>query len=72
MLGDIESNGNLNANILHQFGTRVKAKLATQVQRNKFTAVQATSDYRGDAFTASLTVANPDIINNSGKLIIFN
>ncbi|XP_034939695.1 mitochondrial import receptor subunit TOM40 homolog 1-like [Chelonus insularis] len=69
LLGDIESSGNLNANIVHQFHPRLKAKMATQVQRSKFTAVQMTSDYRGDTFTASLTVANPDIINGSGVMV---
>ncbi|XP_057331046.1 mitochondrial import receptor subunit TOM40 homolog 1-like [Microplitis mediator] len=69
LLGDIESSGNLNANILHQFHPRIRTKVATQVQRSKFTAVQMTSDYRGDAFTASLTVANPDILNGSGVMV---
>ncbi|KAK0096885.1 hypothetical protein PV326_003992 [Microctonus aethiopoides] len=69
LLGDIESTGNMNANIIHQFGHRIKTKAAAQVQRSKFTAVQLTSDYRGDAFTASLTVANPDIINGAGVVV---
>jgi len=69
-LGDIDPSGNLNANILHQFGSRLKGKLATQVQRNKFTAVQMTADYRGDAYTCSLTLGNPDILNCSGRLIM--
>jgi len=70
LLGDIDPSGNLNANILHQFGSRLKGKFAAQVQRNKFTAVQMTADYRGDAYTGSLTIGNPDFLNGSGKLII--
>jgi mitochondrial import receptor subunit TOM40 len=27
------------------------------------------TDYRGDDFTASLTVGNPNILNNSGVLV---
>jgi mitochondrial import receptor subunit TOM40 len=67
LVGDIDPIGNLNANVIHQFTDRIRGKLATQVQRNKFTAVQMTADYRGDYYTMSLTLGNPDIINNSGK-----
>ncbi|EZA58298.1 hypothetical protein DMN91_005998 [Ooceraea biroi] len=70
LLGDIDPTGNLNANILHQLGSRLKGKFAAQVQRNKFTAVQMTADYRGDAYTGSLTVGNPDILNGSGVCVL--
>ncbi|EFN71901.1 Mitochondrial import receptor subunit TOM40-like protein [Camponotus floridanus] len=70
LLGDIDPSGNLNANILHQLGSRLKGKLAAQVQRNKFTAIQMTADYRGDAYTCSLTLGNPDILNCSGVLVL--
>lgn len=67
LLGDIDPSGNLNANVIHQFGDRIRGKLASQVQRSKFTAIQLTTDYRGDAYTVSTTLGNPDIINGSGK-----
>lgn len=67
LLGDIDPRGNLNTNIIHQFGQRLRGKLATQVQKSKFAAVQMTTDYRGDAYTVSLTLGNPDILNGSGK-----
>ncbi|KAG7199538.1 hypothetical protein KM043_014149 [Ampulex compressa] len=70
LLGDIDPSGNLNANIIHQFGQRIRGKLATQVQRNKFTAVQMTADYRGDAYTLSLTLGNPSILNGSGVFVM--
>lgn len=66
LVGDIDPSGNLNANVIHQFSERIRGKLATQVQRNKFTAVQMTGDYRGETHSLSLTLGNPDIINNSG------
>lgn len=69
LLGDIDPSGNLNANIFHQL-SRLKGKLAAQVQRNKFTAVQMTADYRGDAYTCSLTLGNPDILNLSGVMVL--
>ncbi|XP_015110969.1 mitochondrial import receptor subunit TOM40 homolog 1 [Diachasma alloeum] len=69
LFGDIEPGGNMNATILHQFTPRMRTKIGAQVQRSKFTVVQGTTDYRGDSYTASLTVANPDIINNSGVVV---
>ncbi|KAL0108436.1 hypothetical protein PUN28_015171 [Cardiocondyla obscurior] len=69
LLGDIDPSGNLNANILQQFGLRLRGKLAAQVQRSKFTAVQMTADYQGDTYTCSLTLGNPDFLNFSGVLI---
>lgn len=39
------------------------------MQRSKFTAVQMTADYRGDMYTYSLTLGNPDILTGSGKFI---
>lgn len=33
------------------------------------TAAQLTTDYRGNDFTASLTVGNPNIFNNSGVFV---
>lgn len=69
LFGDMDPAGNLNANIIHQFGPKLRAKVAAQVLRSKFTAVQMTTDYRGDSYTASLTVGNPNILNGSGVLV---
>lgn len=68
LLGDIDPSGNLNAHIIHQFGQRVKAKFITQIQNNKFTATQFTTEYKGNDYTVSLTAGNTDIINESGML----
>lgn len=70
LLGDIDPSGNLNANIIHRFNEKWRAKLATQVQRSKFTGVQMTSDYFADSYTFSLTLGNPDVINASGVLVM--
>ncbi|XP_047097396.1 mitochondrial import receptor subunit TOM40 homolog 1-like [Schistocerca piceifrons] len=69
LLGDIDPEGNLNANIIHQFGTRTRTKFAAQIQSKVFTGVQLTTDYKGDDYTASLTFGNLDIINESGLII---
>ncbi|OXU29856.1 hypothetical protein TSAR_003026 [Trichomalopsis sarcophagae] len=70
LVGDIDPTGNLNANIIHQFTDRIRGKLATQVQRSKFSAVQMTADYRGDTYSLSVTLGNPDILNNSGLMVL--
>ncbi|XP_066991195.1 mitochondrial import receptor subunit TOM40 homolog 1 [Anabrus simplex] len=69
LLGDIDPSGNLNANIIHQFGSNVRTSFRTQIQNNKFTAAQLTNDYKGSDFTASLTLGNIDIINESGVVV---
>jgi mitochondrial import receptor subunit TOM40 len=69
LLGDIDPSGNLNANIIHQFSPRVRCKFASQIQQSKIQVGQLTTDYKGDDFTASLTVGNPNIINNSGVMV---
>lgn len=68
LFGDIDSSGNLNAHVLHQLG-RVRGKLMTQISRNKFNAVQMTADYKGESYTLSTTLANPDILNGSGGFL---
>lgn len=69
ILGDIDPSGNLNANIIHQFTPNVRCKFASQIQQNKLTAAQLTTDYRGSDFTSSITVGNPNLINNSGVIV---
>ncbi|XP_058821778.1 mitochondrial import receptor subunit TOM40 homolog 1 [Topomyia yanbarensis] len=69
ILGDIDPTGNLNANIIHQLAPNVRCKFASQIQNSKVTAAQLTTDYKGQDFTATLTVGNPNIINNSGVLV---
>jgi Eukaryotic porin. len=67
LLGDIDPSGNLNANVIHQFGQRIRAKLATQIQNSKCSLAQLTTEYRGDDFSAALTMGNVDFISESGK-----
>ncbi|XP_050311661.1 mitochondrial import receptor subunit TOM40 homolog 1-like isoform X2 [Anthonomus grandis grandis] len=70
LLGDIDPTGNLNATIIHQLRPRLQAKFGAQVQNSKFQVGQLTMHYRGDDYTASVTMANPDIINNSGVMVL--
>lgn len=69
ILGDIDPSGNLNANVIHQFTPQVRCKFASQIQASKITAAQLSADYRGDDFTASLTLGNPNVINESGVVV---
>lgn len=69
MLGDIDPSGNLNANVIHQFTSNVRCKFASQIQNSKVTAAQLTTDYKGNDFTASVTIGNPNIITGSGVLV---
>ena len=38
-----------------------------KVQNNKWVAGQLTTDLKGGNYVASLTVGNPDLVNESGK-----
>lgn len=69
VLGDIDPSGNMNANIIHQFSPHVRCKFGSQIQDNKISAAQLTTDYKGSDFTASLTLANTDLINESGVAV---
>lgn len=70
VLGDIDPSGNVNANIIHQFTPNIRCKFGSQIQESKMTAAQLTTDYRGSDFTASLTLANTDLINESGVAVV--
>uniref|UniRef100_A0A2C9JKZ8 Mitochondrial import receptor subunit TOM40 homolog n=1 Tax=Biomphalaria glabrata TaxID=6526 RepID=A0A2C9JKZ8_BIOGL len=69
MLGDIDSSGNMNANIIHAITDRLRAKLVAQFQPNKCVGQQVSLDYKGDDFTTSLTAGNIDPLSASGKSI---
>lgn len=69
VLGDIDPSGNMNANIIHQFNQNIRCKFGSQIQDNKISAAQLTTDYKGSDFTASLTLANTDLINESGVAV---
>lgn len=69
LLGDIDTNGSLNAQIIHQFTDRIRGKAIIQTQKSVWVLVQSDAEYRGNDFTASLTTANIDIVNNSGIVV---
>ncbi|KAH9492857.1 translocase of outer mitochondrial membrane [Bulinus truncatus] len=69
LLGDVDSSGNMNVNIIHAITDRLRAKLVAQFQPNKCVGQQVSLDYKGDDFTASLTTGNIDPLSASGLLV---
>ncbi|XP_035222918.1 mitochondrial import receptor subunit TOM40 homolog 1-like [Stegodyphus dumicola] len=69
LLGDIDPSGNLSAHIIHQY-KNIRGKYVAQVQDSKFVASQLALDYKGLDYTASLMLANTDILNNSGVAVL--
>lgn len=69
LVGDIDPVGNLNANIYHKFTDNLISKFQAQIQNNRCAAAQYVLDYRGRNFSATATVANPDIVNMSGVFV---
>ncbi|XP_078391966.1 mitochondrial import receptor subunit TOM40B, partial [Cetorhinus maximus] len=65
LVGEMDSSGSLNAQCILLLAERIRAKAAFQTQQEKFLTWQFDSEYRGDSFTATFTLGNPDIINES-------
>lgn len=68
LLGDIDASGNLNANIIHAFSRKIFTRFVAQFQGDK-TNTQMVTDYKGSSYSASVTVANPDLLNGSGLAV---
>jgi len=66
LLADIDPSGNMNAQIIHGPTDRTRLKFMSQIMKKKWEGVQMSADYKGDTWTSSLTLANPDIVNGSG------
>lgn len=43
--------------------------IVLQTQQSQFVTWQFETEYRGSDFTAAVTVANPDILRESGELM---
>ncbi|XP_061597227.1 mitochondrial import receptor subunit TOM40 homolog [Cololabis saira] len=69
MVGDMDNSGSLNAQIIHQISGRIRSKLAFQTQQQKFVNWQGDAEFRGEDFTATVTLGNPDVLVGSGIVI---
>lgn len=69
LASEMQCDGQLNANLIHQLTPRIKAKLVGSFARNQCTGTQMGLDYRGDNFTTTLTAANIDFFKNTGIVV---
>ncbi|XP_069032712.1 mitochondrial import receptor subunit TOM40B [Embiotoca jacksoni] len=69
MVGDMDNGGSLNAQIIHQISSRIRSKVAFQTQQHKFMNWQGDAEFRGEDFTATVTLGNPDVLVGSGIVI---
>jgi len=69
-LGDMDPNGNTNAQIIHQWNEKIRTRFLAQVQSFKMAGYQLAMDYRTQYTTTSLTLANIDLITNSGIAVL--
>ncbi|XP_057584725.1 mitochondrial import receptor subunit TOM40B isoform X3 [Hippopotamus amphibius kiboko] len=65
VVGDMDSSGSLNAQVLLLLAERLRAKAVFQTQQARFLTWQFDGEYRGDDYTATLTLGNPDLIGES-------
>jgi len=70
ILGDMDPNGNSNAQIIHQWNENLRTRLLAQVQSFKMAGYQLAIDYRTQFTTTSLTLANLDLVTNSGIAVL--
>ncbi|XP_015280219.1 PREDICTED: mitochondrial import receptor subunit TOM40B [Gekko japonicus] len=65
LIGDVDTAGSLNAQALLLLAERIRTKAVFQTQQSKFMTWQFDTEYRGDDYTATLTLGNPDLISES-------
>lgn len=68
LLGDIDTSGNLNCNIIHGFSKNVVSRVVAQFQGDQVNT-QLGTDYRGSTCSGSVTIVNPDLLNTTGIII---
>uniref|UniRef100_A0A3B3QT46 Translocase of outer mitochondrial membrane 40 homolog (yeast) n=1 Tax=Paramormyrops kingsleyae TaxID=1676925 RepID=A0A3B3QT46_9TELE len=67
LVGDMDNSGSLNAQVIHQLTSRIRSKMVFQTQQQKFMNWQCDAEYKGDDFTATVTLGNPDALAGSGS-----
>ncbi|XP_063802971.1 mitochondrial import receptor subunit TOM40B isoform X1 [Pseudophryne corroboree] len=69
LVGDLDNAGSLNAQALFLLAERIRSKAVFQTHHSKFLTWQVDVEYRGDDCTGTLTLGNPDVINESVILV---
>ncbi|KNC87545.1 hypothetical protein SARC_00369 [Sphaeroforma arctica JP610] len=68
LIGDIDGQGNLMAQIQYMFSERIKGKAVYQTQgANDMTSLEL--EYRGNDFSAAVKAINPDVVSENGTWI---
>lgn len=67
--GDIDPAGNLNATIIHQLTPKLSCKINSKFEDQKLITGLISTGYTGHRFTASFTVADPNIFKGSAILV---
>ncbi|CAI9536267.1 unnamed protein product [Staurois parvus] len=69
LTGDLDNHGSLNAQAHCLLAEHIRSKAVFQTRHAKFLTWQIDVEYRGDDFTGTLTLGNPDLINDSMILV---
>ncbi|KAJ8035318.1 Mitochondrial import receptor subunit TOM40-like [Holothuria leucospilota] len=69
LLGDIDTTGSLNAQIVHQLADRIRGKFVVQTQQTQWAVYQAETEYRGPSYTGVVTVANMNPLEETGIVV---
>ncbi|KRY89838.1 Mitochondrial import receptor subunit TOM40 -like protein [Trichinella pseudospiralis] len=68
LLGDTDASGNVTARIMHHLTDRLRLTLASQLMSGKLLFGQCTAEWRGKVSTSAFTLANTDLVNDSGVM----
>ncbi|XP_069584922.1 mitochondrial import receptor subunit TOM40B [Ranitomeya imitator] len=69
LIGDLDNAGSLNAQAACLLAECIRSKAVFQTHHSKFLTWQVDVEYRGDDCTGTLTLGNPDILNESVILV---
>ncbi|KAM9294026.1 mitochondrial import receptor subunit TOM40B [Gastrophryne carolinensis] len=69
LIGDLDNSGSLNAQAQCLLAERIRSKAVFQTHHSRFLTWQFDFEYRGDDCTGTLTLGNPDFINQSVILV---
>lgn len=66
ILGEVDNNGNLSAQVMYTIASNWKSKLIVQTQEKEIAVVQTDLEYKSSISTANLTAVNIDILREAG------
>ncbi|KRZ51664.1 Mitochondrial import receptor subunit TOM40 -like protein [Trichinella nativa] len=68
LLGDSDASGNVTARLMHHLTDRLRLTLASQLMNGRLLFGQCTAEWRGKVSTSAFTLANTDLVNDSGVM----